>query len=65
MDKPNSIDAAWSWFARDIPEMDNEWPRQRFFAGASAALSIIYRRGFENLERELQDIQQELEQADG
>lgn len=65
MDKPNNIDAAWRWFARDIPEMDNDMAEAAFLAGASAALSIIYRRGFELLERELKDIQQELEQADG
>ena len=57
----NSIDAAWRSFARDIPEMDNPVTMAAFVAGASSALSIIYRNGFTNLSRELSQIQEELE----
>ena len=57
----NSIDAAWRSFARDIPEMNNPATMAAFVAGASSALSIIYRNGFANLSRELTQIQEELE----
>ena len=57
----NSIDTAWRSFVRDIPEMNNPTTMAAFVAGASFALSIIYRNGFANLSRELSQIQEELE----
>jgi hypothetical protein len=57
----NSIDAAWRSFACDMPEMDSPALLAAFVAGASSALSIVYRNGIENLSRELTQIQEELE----
>jgi len=57
----DSIDMAWRSFVRDIPEMNNPTTMAAFVAGASFALSIIYRNGFANLSRELSQIQEELE----
>jgi len=57
----NSIDAAWRSFAGNIPELDSPNTMAAFAAGASAALSIIYRNGFANLSRELKQIEEELE----
>jgi len=59
----NSIDAAWRSFVRDMPEMDSPALTAAFIAGASSALSIIYRNGFANLSRELSQIQEELERG--
>jgi len=56
----NSIEDAWRSFIKAIPEMDSPDFEGAFMAGAGAALSIIYRRGFENARNELWAIQREL-----
>jgi len=58
----NNLDAAWRSFIRSMPEMDNTYALLAFVAGATAALSIVHRCGFVNLNNELKQLQQEFDE---
>lgn len=58
----SNLDAAWRSFIRSVPELDDTRGLQAFVAGATAALSIIHRCGFANLNNELNQLQQEFEE---